>query len=55
MQLNCGKFLFSAHALKVMFARNIQAGDVLDTIKNGTLIKQYENDKPYPSFIYLNL
>ena len=45
MRLNCDKFLFSAHALKVMFERNIQAGDVLDTIKNGTLIKEYENDK----------
>ncbi len=53
MQLNCDKFLFSTHALKVMFERNIQAGDVLDTIKNGTLIKQYEDDKPFPSFIYL--
>ena len=53
MRLNCDKFLFSAHALKVMFERNIQAVDVLETIKNGTLIKEYENDKPYPSSIYL--
>lgn len=53
MQFNCNKFLFSAHCLKAMLERNINAGDILDAVKKGILIKEYLDDKPYPSFIYL--
>ncbi len=36
-----------------MFERNIHAGDIVDAIQTGKLIKQYLDDEPYPSFLLL--
>ncbi len=42
-------FFFSNHAVKQMFARNIGVEDVKSVIEIGEIIKDYPDDKPYPS------
>ena len=32
-----------------MFERNISQKDVYNTLCNGTVIEEYDNDEPYPS------
>jgi hypothetical protein len=53
MQFSDSRFLFSIHCLKAMVERNINAGDIIEVIRTGKIIKQYEHDKPYPSFLLL--
>ena len=36
-----------------MFERDIFEEDIEDTIKNGEIIEEYLDDKPYPSFLTL--
>jgi len=36
-----------------MFERDICEEDVEETIKNGEIIEEYFDDKPYPSFLAL--
>lgn len=45
--------MYSDHALKAMIARFIKADDVEDVVKNGETIRQYPDDKPYPSNLLL--
>jgi hypothetical protein len=44
---------FSGHATVQMFKRGIQAEDVERVLKTGLIIKNYPDDKPYPSFLIL--
>ena len=48
-------FIYREHAIQRMFERDIFEEDVEDTIKNGEIIEEYFDDKPYPSFLALNL
>ena len=44
-------FVYRAHAIQRMFERDILESDVEETIKNGEIIEEYPDDKPYPSFL----
>ncbi len=46
-------FIYREHAIQRMFERDIFEEDVEDTIKNGEIIEEYFDDKPYPSFLTL--
>jgi len=46
-------FIYREHAIQRMFERDIFEEDVEDTIKNGEIIEEYFDDKPYPSFLIL--
>ncbi len=50
----CKTYDYSNHALLKMFRRNISAEEVEETIINGIEIRDYPNDKPYPSFLVLH-
>jgi len=41
-------FIYREHAIQRMFERDILEGDVEDTVKNGDIIEEYLDDKPYP-------
>ena len=43
-------FVYREHAIQRMFERDIFEIDVENTIKNGEIIEEYIDDKPYPSF-----
>ena len=45
--MECNQITFSRHALVQMFARKISNDDVVNTIKNGELVKKYADDEPY--------
>ena len=45
------KLYFSGHATMQMFKRGIQVEDVEHVVKTGKIIKEYPEDKPYPSFL----
>jgi hypothetical protein len=53
MQLNCRKIMFGEHSLKRMFEQGLLPGDILEVIKSGEIIKEYADDKPYPSCLML--
>ena len=38
-----------------MFKRNISVEEVKFVLKNGEIINQYDDDKPYPSFLFLGI
>ena len=46
-------FIYREHAIQRMFERDIFEEDIEDAIKNGEIIEEYEDDKPYPSFLVL--
>jgi hypothetical protein len=45
--------LFSGHAIIQMFKRGIKVSDVGTVLQTGKVIKEYPEDKPYPSFLIL--
>lgn len=49
----CERLIISGHAFQKIFQRYIKIEDVEAVINNGEIIKQYLNDKPYPSFLLL--
>ena len=42
---------FRIHALRQMFQRRISDSDIRDLIGLGTIIEEYPDDVPYPSFL----
>lgn len=46
-------FNYTRHALQRMAERHIQTHEVEDVIQNGTIIRDYPADKPYPSTLIL--
>ncbi len=48
-----GRIIYSAHVVSQMFKRNITEKQIEDILKNGIIIKEYCDDKPYPSFLIL--
>jgi len=48
-------FIYREHAIQRMFERDILEVDVENSIKNGEIIEEYLDDKPYPSFLVLGL
>jgi len=43
------------HARQRMVERGIHLSNVIECIKSGEIIKQYENDKPFPSCLILGM
>lgn len=50
----CNTIVFSDHAISQMFRRDILVDDVKQVISKGEVIKEYPNDKPYPSYLMLD-
>ena len=46
-------FIYRTHAIERMFQRDISQEIVEKAVKNGKVIEEYLNDKPYPSFLTL--
>ncbi|MHC1776474.1 MAG: DUF4258 domain-containing protein [Lentimicrobium sp.] len=45
------KLIFSNHAVKQMFQRNISVDDVKFVLNNGIPVNEYPDDKPLPSML----
>lgn len=45
------KLVFRVHALRQMFNRRIGEADVQEVVRNGRIIEEYPDDKPYPSYL----
>ncbi len=45
---------YRVHAIERMFQRDISENVVEQTVKNGKIIEEYLDDKPYPSFLVLD-
>ncbi len=50
---DCVGLLFSDHALKAMITRRIQSVEIEEVVKFIEIIKSYQSDKPYPSYLLL--
>ena len=51
--MKCRKVHFSGHATVQMFKRIIEVDHVEYVLKTGKIIREYPEDKPYPSFLIL--
>ena len=46
--------MIGEHSFRRMFEREITPEDVLTSVRTGQVIKDYRDDKPYPSYLILN-
>lgn len=46
--------IYRVHAIERMFERDISEKSVEEAVKNGKVIEEYLDDKPYPSFLVLD-
>jgi len=51
--MHCDELYFTIHAVRRMFERGIQRTAVEKVIATGEVIKEYPEDKPFPSFLML--
>lgn len=51
--MECKRVMFGEHSFRRMFEREISPDDVLEVVYKGEIIKDYPDDKPYPSFLIL--
>ena len=51
--MDCKKIMIGEHSFRRMFEREISPEDVLNVVRTGEIIKEYADDKPYPSFLIL--
>ena len=51
--MNCSTVKYSDHAVIQMFKRNIDTFDIEIVLKEGEIIKEYPDDKPFPSLLML--
>jgi len=49
--MECKLIKFSSHAINKMIERDIYENEIESTLKNGEIIMEYPNDKPYPSYL----
>lgn len=49
------KLKFTGHAIRQMFLRRISETDVKAVVSEGEVIKEYADDKPFPSMLLLGL
>lgn len=49
------RVIFSGHALRRMFEQGISRAEVLEVIKDGTIIAEYPDDTPCPSSLILGI
>lgn len=45
--------MFSIHAVKRMFERNITQDDIMYMVAHGQVVEEYPDDSPYPSRLLL--
>ncbi|MBC8082787.1 MAG: DUF4258 domain-containing protein [Hymenobacter sp.] len=50
----CVSLELIAHVLQRLFTRGISVADVEETIHQGSIIKRYDDDKPFPSVLLLH-
>lgn len=53
--MNCKSTHFSGHATIQMFKRKISVEEIDIILKNGRIIKNYPEDKPFPSYLVLGI
>ncbi len=51
--MKCSGFQYSAHAVKRMLDKNISIQEIEKCVLNGEMIRDYPEDKPYPSKLFL--
>ena len=51
--MDCRRLLFSRHAVARMFERELNEPDIATVIGNGDVIREYPDDRPYPSTLML--
>jgi len=51
--MECKEIEFSRHAIVQMFARSITKDQVVHVIKDGVVVIEYDDDKPFPSKLLL--
>jgi hypothetical protein len=51
--MECDRLIFSGHAVRRMFEREIPASSVRQVVAAGEIIAEYPDDSPYPSFLML--
>lgn len=47
------KIIYTAHVLNQMFKRDISRDDIKYILETGIVIREYSEDKPYPSYLIL--
>ena len=52
--MECKEIVFSNHAVQRMFERGIRTSDVRTVITSGEVIAEYQDDRPYPSYVILS-
>jgi hypothetical protein len=45
--------VFSGHAVRRMFEWGFQRDEVVEVLRNGEVIAEYPEDKPFPSYLLL--
>lgn len=55
LMASCNGIITSLHALKRMLERSISDTDIEKVIANGEIIKEYADDKPYPSCLIFKM
>ncbi len=51
--ISCEKLLISGHGFQRMFERYITVSHIETILNDGEIIKEYLDDKPYPSYLLL--
>jgi len=51
--MHCKTLIFSGHALRRMFERNVSPATVRAVVESGAVIETYPDDIPYPSVLIL--
>lgn len=51
--MDCKKIVFSGHAVRRMFERRIIREDVILVVRQGEIIDEYPEDRPFPSHLTL--
>ena len=51
--MNCSRVVFTGHALRRMFQRELGKDDIIEVLKAGECVAEYPEDQPYPSYLIL--
>lgn len=51
--MECDQIIFSGHAVMRMYERSIQTSEVIQVVRHGRIIREYTDDKPFPSFLIM--
>ena len=53
MELSCREIIYSGHAVRRLFERSLNIEDVVEVIRNGVVVADYPDDRPFPSTLLL--